>query len=218
MQKPTAPERVLSPVEGVLLKADYLARRRRAMDIIESAKQEASRILSAASAEAEILREEARREGFRLGVLSCADIIASWVAEQNTLYASMLRECKAELHSDVMELFGEVAFINHLAEHWVSEQVAGHEQTVHMRAHHSYKVNHVLFEGLFAERKMNVSVEYSDVPGFHFRCGQFVLELSPDTFAAIMSEKAVTHSRSRGEFIRLCDESRRLISEKLTEL
>lgn len=218
MQKTTAPERMLSPADGVLLKADYLARRRRAKDITSRAQQEASRILTMATAEAEALKKAARADGFALGVLSCADIIAGWVEEQDRLYASLVEECKAQLHTHVMALFSDVAFIQHMAERWVSEVVPLNGKKVSVRAHHSFESNHDGFEQFFAERGMAVSVEYSDEPGFHFRCGQFVLELTPEKFAAVLSEQSLNRSRLRSKFSGLCDENRRRISEKLTEL
>ena len=221
MQNTTVPELTLLPIDGVLLKADYLARRRRAKDITDIARQEASRIIAVANREADVIKKNAREEGFGLGVQSCADIIAGWASEQDRLYGSLLREFREQLYKQVLSIFDDVASIRHLADRWVNEQVPlneHHEQRVYMRSHHSYKKNHALYEHLFASKGMTVSIEYSDDPGFHFRCGQFVMELSPDSFAAVISEKSVIRSRLWEEFSRLNNERRRLISEKLTEL
>lgn len=216
MQKPTQYEPALTPVDGVLFTRDFIARRRRAKNIIEKAKIEASHIMRSVQNDAAEIKALAMKEGFEEGVLKCAEIFAHWVKGHDALCQSVIEQGRSRLEQHALSLFSDTEFLSQLVNEWIAQQPLGLHNHISVRLCPALKDKESPLTALLTEKGLNVTVERSDAAGINVRCGDQILELLPGEFSEIMVSTAFDETRLRKDYHDLSIECSHMLIEKLT--
>lgn len=191
MQKITHDELSIQPVDGVLLKKDFLFRRKKSLNLCNAAKNKASKIIAEAERDADAIRLKAKAEGYNEGVFALIDIFANFLISLDENCRTLFSSHTEALRIRTEELFKDNMIILQLIETWGKELPIEKAATAKIRMHSSYiKLGPSLRE--YLEKKgCHVHIKTDDACGCNIKIGDFVLELLPENFVQKLSSEVV---------------------------
>ncbi|HCZ4708594.1 TPA: hypothetical protein O3H02_004259 [Salmonella enterica subsp. enterica serovar Saintpaul str. CFSAN004144] len=178
-----------SPLGGVLIKHKTLQKNRSLRRQEEQARQRAKKLIKDAQKEAQMLQEEACREGFQQGVIIALKQVATYLSNSNLT----LLHWQLQLDKQVREMLA--ASVNHpetlllVLDEWLSE-LSSSNSSVNVVLPEIMKVKYSdAISQVVRDKGVMVHIGYHHDANVVFRCGEDIAEFSPTEFTEMASRR-----------------------------
>lgn len=199
-------------VDGVIFQRTGLRQAARADRLEKEARQRASSLIRHAEQEAEVIRQEAFRQGYEAGMLTALSHTAYYMAQ----WQSQAGHWYQQLESHSRDLLS--AAVDHpdtlllLLDEWLRDQPR-QQASLRLLLPRSAKPMRGRLMALLNEQWDNrIEIDYHDDPRFILRCGQQMAEFAPTDFVE-QASRQLRHSLNT-----LPDECRHLSEQAIRQL
>lgn len=165
--------------ENVLISRSQLRKTRRRQSLSTDAQYCAKKLIQDATKEAERIRQLAFGEGYRDGVLACAESLLAYLDGGRELARQLQEEIRESARVMLRETLDQPETILAVLEDWLHNHVNASGQPLQLklpRGAHNWRMRVMALVETWGPR---VQVDYHDDPRFLLRCGNVVAEFDP---------------------------------------
>lgn len=177
------------PLGGVLIKHKTLQKNRSFRRLEEQARQRAKKLIKDAQKEAQMLQEEACREGFQQGLIIALKQVAIYLSNSNLT----LQYWQQQLEKQVREMLA--ASVNHpetlllVLDEWLSE-LSSSNTSVNIILPEAVKAKYSdTISRVAGDKGVMIHIGYHPGANVIFRCGEDIAEFSPAEFTEMSSRR-----------------------------
>jgi len=175
----------MPPIFGeVLIKRKHLLRQCQSIDMVNDARRQASRLVKAAQAEADEIRQRAYHAGYQEGIVASAAAVADYLGQQHRLAGELQQQINRHARQLLSSAVSHPEIMLELLDEWLKSLPAKNnsESLILLMPAAARGAHAQMKRKLQAAWLGNSTIEYHQDHRFVMKCGERVAEFDGEDF------------------------------------